>query len=201
MLSGRAASLVYSVAYQIDNIPGIPGVGQKTATKLLDKYGDLDGILAHVDELKGKHKERFEDYRDQVLLSRELVTIDQKVPLDVGLDDLMLPEVAASELNALYKRLEFYSLLSEEEAAKDQAAAADADFAAIESLAQLDALLASLPGPEEGAAAIFPVYDAPSPVRGELAGLALSTGPKHARFIGLANADGIVESSVEILVG
>ncbi len=181
---------------KIDNIPGIPGVGQKTATKLLEQYGDLAGILAHIDALKGKQKQRFEDHQDQARLSRELATIDQKVPLELGLDDLKLVPVEPAALNELYKRLEFYSLLSEEEAAKDQAAAADADFAAISSLAQLDALLASLPGPDEGAVAVYPVVDPPSPVRGELAGLALSFAPDSARLIPLHCVGGLGEAAL-----
>jgi DNA polymerase I len=177
---------------KIDNIPGVPGVGQKTATKLLDDYGDLDGILANVGELKGKLKERLEDHRDQALMSRELATIDTKVPLELGLDDLKLVPVEPSALNALYKRLEFYSLLSEEQAAEDQAASAGADFGVITSLDELDALLAELPGPEEGAVAVFPVVDPPTSVRGALAGLALSFAPDSARLIPLASpiADG-----------
>jgi DNA polymerase-1 len=181
---------------KVDNVPGIPGVGPKTATALLDKYGDLDGILAHVDELKGKRKERFEDSREQVVLSRELVTIDTKVPLELGLEDLKLEPVEPSALNELYKRLEFYSLLSEEEAAKDQAADADADFAATTSLDQLDALLAELPPAGEGAVAVQPIYDAPSPVRGALAGLALSWAEHHARFVPLACVGGLGEAAL-----
>ena len=181
---------------KIDNIPGIPGVGQKTATKLLEDYGDLDGILAHVDELKGKLKERIQDHREQAQLSRELATIDVNVALELGLDDLKLvpPETAA--LNKLYKRLEFYSLLSEEEAAKDQAAASDADFVVIASLEQLDELLAELPSAEEGAVALFPVFDPPSPVRGRLAGLALSFAPNSARLIPIHCVGGLGEAAI-----
>ena len=181
---------------KVDNIPGVPGVGQKTATKLLEDYGDLDGILAHIDDLKGKRKQNFEDYRDQAVLSRELATIDVNVPLELGLDDLALVPVEASALNQIYKRLEFYSLLSEEEAAKDQAADANADFSTITSLAELDALLADLPGPDQGAVALHPVFDPPSPVRGTLAALALSFAPDSARLIPLACVDGLGEAGL-----
>jgi len=181
---------------KIDNIPGVPGVGQKTATMLLDKYGDLDGVLAHVDELKGKRKQNFLDYRDQAVLSRELATIDLKVPLELGLEDLKLVPVESSALNELYKRLEFYSLLSEEEAAQDQAADSDCDYAAVRSLAELDALLASLPGPDEGAVAVFPVVDPPSSVRGSLAALAISFAPGSARLIPLACVGGLGEPAL-----
>src|SRR5690606_13703560 len=181
---------------KIDNIPGIPGIGQKTATKLLDDYGDLDNILAHVDDFKGKQKQRFEDHREQALLSRELATIDVNVALELGLDDLKLVPLEPGALNELYKRLEFYSLLSDEEAARDQAAASDADFVAVSSLAELDALLAELPGAEEGAVALFPVFDPPSPVRGTLAGLALSFAANSARLIPLGCVGGLGEAAI-----
>ena len=196
VLPEKFVDLLAMMGDKVDNVPGIPGVGQKTATKLLDEYGDLDGILANIDKLKGKRKERFEDNREQVLLSRELVTIDTKVELELGLDDLKLKVVEPSALNQLYKRLEFYSLLSEEEAAKDQAAAADADFAAITSLAELDALIASFPGDDEGAVAVHPLYDDPSPVRGKLAGLAFCFEPNKARFVPLACGEGLGDAAV-----
>lgn len=181
---------------KIDNIPGIPGVGPKTAKTLLETYGTLESILEHVDDMKGKRKERFEAHRDQALLSKQLATIETHVPLELGLDDLKLvaPETAA--LNALYKRLEFYSLLSEEEAAKDQVADADADFGAIATLAELDALIAELPGPDEGAVAVQAFYDTHSPVWGELAGLAISTEPNWARFIPIACVDGLGAAAI-----
>ena len=58
-----------------DNVPGIPGVGEKTAQKLIKKFGTVENLLAHTEELKGKQKERVEENREQALLSKELVTI------------------------------------------------------------------------------------------------------------------------------
>ena len=196
VLPDKFVDLLAMMGDKVDNVPGVPGVGQKTATKLLEQYGDLDGILAHVGDMKGKRKENFENFHDQVLLSRELVTIDQKVPLELGLADLKLVEVEPRALNELYKRLEFYSLLSEEEAAKDQAADANADFAAITSLAELDALIASCPGADEGAVAIMAFFDGPSPMSGALAGLAFSLAPNSARFVPLACVDGLGEAAI-----
>nr|WP_255215983.1 DNA polymerase I [Pseudenhygromyxa sp. WMMC2535] len=188
--------LLAMIGDKVDNVPGIPGVGPKTAKALLDKYGTLAGILDHVDELKGKQKERFADNREQVLLSRELVTIDTAAPIELGLDDLKLTSPDPAALNALYKRLEFYSLLSEEEAAKDQAADANADFVALTSLAAVDALLAELPGAQEGAVALMPFIDDDAPVRGALAALALSTGPGWARLIPLDCVGGLGEAGL-----
>jgi DNA polymerase-1 len=185
---------------KVDNIPGVPGIGQKTAQKLLDDYGDLAGVLAHTGELKGKTKERLEDHREQALLSQKLAQIDCEVPLalELDLDSLKLTPVDPAALNSLYKRLEFYSLLSEEDAKADQQAGSEMDFAIVDSLAALTELLAALPSADEGAVAVSPIYDPPSPVRGGLAALALSLGPGHARLIPLACTDGLGDPALAL---
>ena len=71
-----------------DNVPGVPGIGPKTAQKLIAEYGSVEELLAHTDQLKGKQKQNVEEHREQALLSKELVTIECDVPLDVGLADL-----------------------------------------------------------------------------------------------------------------
>ncbi|MFV8749686.1 DNA polymerase I [Nannocystaceae bacterium ST9] len=196
VLPEKFVDLLALMGDKVDNIPGVPGIGQKTAQKLLDDYGDLAGVLAHTAELKGKTKERLEDYREQALLSQDLARIDCAVPLELELDALKLTPVEPAALNLLYKRLEFYSLLSEEDAKADQQAGAEMDFAVVESLAALAELLAELPGPDEGAVAVFPIHDPPSPVRGGLAALALSLGPGHARLIPLACSDGLGDAAL-----
>ncbi len=119
------------VGDKADNIPGVPGVGPKTAKKLLERFGDLDTIRASTGELKGKQKERLEEHADDARLSRELATIDCHVPLDelgLTLSDLEIPTVDRSKVDALYRELEFFSLLSGSDAAER---AADADYEAL----------------------------------------------------------------------
>ena len=93
-----------------DNVPGIPGIGPKTAQKLIAQYDSVEGLLNHVDELKGKQKENVETYREQALLSKELVTIHLNVPLDFGLDDLAVQKRDEQKLKALFAELEFSTL-------------------------------------------------------------------------------------------
>jgi DNA polymerase-1 len=93
-----------------DNIPGVPGIGPKTAQKLIGQYGSVEGVLDHVDELKGKQKENVETYREQALLSKELVTIELEVPVTIGLDDLAVKEKDVEKLKALFAELEFETL-------------------------------------------------------------------------------------------
>ncbi|MYB57956.1 MAG: DNA polymerase I [Gemmatimonadetes bacterium] len=93
-----------------DNVPGVPGIGPKTAQKLIAQYDSVEGLLDHVDELKGKQKENVETYREQALLSKELVTIHLNVPLDFGLDNLAVKTRDEQKLKTLFAELEFSTL-------------------------------------------------------------------------------------------
>ena len=93
-----------------DNVPGIPGIGPKTAQKLIAQYNSVEGLLDHVDELKGKQKENVETYREQALLSKKLVTIHLNVPLDFGLNDLAVKDRDEQKLKTLFAELEFNTL-------------------------------------------------------------------------------------------
>ena len=182
---------------QIDNIPGVPGIGQKGAAKLLADYGSLDGVLEHLDDLKGRQRKSLEEHRDQALLSRELAAIDRNVPLELGLDDLAVVPPEPAELNGLYRELEFYSLLSEQAVSEQEQASSDADYASCRTLDDLDALLDSLPADKP--VAVYPLIDAFLPVRGPLAGLAICAEPSKARWVPLAGVGGFGEPGVERL--
>ncbi len=95
-----------------DNIPGIPGIGDKTAVKLLQKYGTLENILANTDKEKGKLREKLETWPDQAKMCKELATIRRDAPVDFRLSDCKLPDLKAAipalkklRLNALIKRI------------------------------------------------------------------------------------------------
>ena len=76
-----------------DNIPGIPGVGDKTAVKLLQQYGTLENVLAHTDEIKGKLREKIETWADQARQCKELATIRRDAPIAWTLSDCVLPDL------------------------------------------------------------------------------------------------------------
>ncbi len=90
-----------------DNIPGVPGVGPKTAQKLIARYGSVENLLEHTDELKGKQKENVEANRERALLCKRLVTIMTDAPLDVSPDELVRGEYDEEKLNALFGEFEF----------------------------------------------------------------------------------------------
>ena len=93
-----------------DNVPGIPGVGEKTAKQLLEKYGSLDEILAHADEIPGKLGQNVQNGKDIAILSKELVTINCDVPVECTLDDIKFTPVYSQAVRTLLGQLEITSL-------------------------------------------------------------------------------------------
>ncbi len=93
-----------------DNIPGIPGIGEKTAKKLIAEFGSIENLIANAAKLKGKQRENVETHADQALLSKELATIITDVPIDVTWDDLVLSPRDNEALKDLFNEFEFRSL-------------------------------------------------------------------------------------------
>lgn len=93
-----------------DNIPGIPGIGEKTAAKLIAQFGSVETLLEGTAQLKGKQKERVETHRDQALLSKELATIDIEVPIEVNWEELELSDPDEEALRSLCVEFEFNSI-------------------------------------------------------------------------------------------
>ncbi len=94
-----------------DNVPGVPGIGPKTAAQLLDEYGDLDTLLAHAGEIKQqKRRENLIEFASQARISRKLVTLSIDVPLDVPLNDLAVEAVDGAKAVAFCKAMEFTAL-------------------------------------------------------------------------------------------
>lgn len=91
----------------VDNIPGIPGIGEKTAIKLIKKYGSMEGLLKNTDDLKGKQKENVINYSDQALISKQLATIILDVPIDFKEEELLLKDPDEDFLKNLFEELEF----------------------------------------------------------------------------------------------
>ena len=93
-----------------DNVPGCSGIGPKSAASLVYKYGDIDGIYAHIDELKGKQRQNLLDCQPTVHLSRTLVTICTEVPTDITPEDLEKKHIDVKILEPIFKELELFSL-------------------------------------------------------------------------------------------
>ena len=95
-----------------DNVPGIPGIGPKTAAQLLEEFGDLDQLLARAGEIKQqKRRENILQYAEQARISRQLVTLKKDTPIDVGIEDFSLEPQDGRKLIAFLKTMEFNSLI------------------------------------------------------------------------------------------
>ncbi|MGE6218320.1 DNA polymerase I [Nubsella zeaxanthinifaciens] len=94
----------------VDNIPGIPGIGEKTAKALIKQYGSMENIFAHTHELKGKQKENIENHVEQGLISKKLATIILNVPIEFNEQQLLVEEPSKELLEPLFAELEFRTI-------------------------------------------------------------------------------------------
>ena len=101
-----------------DNIPGVKGIGEKTALKLLHDYKTLDGVYDNLDKLTPKMREKLENDKDNAYMSYDLATIYKEVPMEISIPDIKLKNKNSDKLNEMYKELEFYSFLKKEEEKK-----------------------------------------------------------------------------------
>ena len=95
-----------------DNIPGVAGVGEKTAKTLLQTYGDLDGVYAHIDEIKGKLQEKLITNKDMAYLSYQLATINVDSPVEINFDDCVVKDYMNKDSIACFKSLNFKTIVS-----------------------------------------------------------------------------------------
>ena len=138
---GKIIEIFSLMGDKSDNVPGVPGIGEKTAAELINAYGTLDGVYANLDSItKKKAKEALAANREKAYLSRQLVTIDTAVPLDILWSNCQLPQPDEEALRGLYKKFEFKRLLESLATAPQSAK----NYHMITSAAHIDALLARL---------------------------------------------------------
>jgi DNA polymerase-1 len=97
----------------IDNIPGVPGIGEKGAKALIQQYGSLDGVYEHLDELKPAQRKKLEEHRDKAFMSRDLAKIKCDLEIDLDFDTLKRRDPDRPKLHDVFSRLEFASLMQE----------------------------------------------------------------------------------------
>lgn len=93
-----------------DNIPGVKGIGEKTALKLLQDYNSVENIYVNIDKISGKLKDKLLESKDDAFMSKQLATIYKEVPINMTLEDLKYKGPNAKDLKSMYEELEFYSL-------------------------------------------------------------------------------------------
>jgi DNA polymerase-1 len=190
----------------VDNVPGAPGIGIKTASALINEYGDLDTLLARASEVKqDKRRQTLIDFADQIRLSRQLVQLDCDTPLPTAIDDLGVEEPQAEVLQAFLDKMEFRTLSRRVNEARsggaDPAAtpapearapsapthgAIDVNaYRCVRDLAALDAWIARAIA--KGIVAFDTETDALSASSANLCGVSLATAPGDACYIPLGH--------------
>jgi DNA polymerase-1 len=129
----------------IDNIPGVPGVGEKTAAKLIGQFGGVERLYENLSLVPGKLRETLAANRKQALLSRELATVSTRVPIAVDLETFRRREPDWDKLRALWTELEFHTLLRQVPAAPSALEAAGGDVATFADAAALAEYLGRVP--------------------------------------------------------
>ncbi len=181
-----------------DNVPGVPGIGVKTAAQLINDYGDLDGLLAHAEEIKQpKRRQNLIEHAEMARLSRELVTLRTDTPLPVPLEELARADPDRDVLLAFLRAQEFKSVAARVEAQIDEAAGVPAPAEAeapgfpdtYPLVADGDALGAwATRARETGSLAVELVTGAGTPEEARIVGLALAVAPGEACYVPVDHA-------------
>ena len=191
---GRVVEVQALMGDPTDNIPGVPGVGEKTAIKLIAEWNDLDSVLENGAAIKGKLGERVREHADLARLSKTLATLDRDVPLSVSVDDLAVTEPDRSRLRELFGTFEFRRLLdaldtegvpsgtSEEEAS---VAAPAGRYETVRTPAQLAAVVQAVRA--AGTFCLDTETTALEAIDAELVGVALAVEEERAWYVPVAH--------------
>jgi DNA polymerase-1 len=167
-----------------DNIPGVPGIGEKTAKALIDEFGDIETLLASLDQLKGKRRENLENFADQARLSKRLVTLVDDLDLDVDDKTFVLSEPNREALTELFKECEFPKLL-QEFSVDSRASASGESYRAVLTETELAEMIAALQKSERFA------FDTETtgldPLRVDLVGLSFAVTAGEAWYVPLTH--------------
>jgi DNA polymerase-1 len=162
-----------------DNIPGVPGIGPKTAAQLIEEFGSVEELLKRVEKVKNqKVRAGLTRYGEQARLSRELAVLDSQAPLDSDLEDLKLGEPDRKRLQMIFKEMEFSKLLKEFSFRPDHAAD---DYRSIMDKKDLDELVQNLK--KAKAFALDLESTSLEPMRAEIVGYSFSFQPHQAFYI------------------
>ncbi|MFQ5563268.1 MAG: DNA polymerase I [Parvularculaceae bacterium] len=184
-----------------DNVPGVPGVGVKTAAQLIEEYGDLETLLERADEIKqNKRRENLIEFADQARLSKELVTLRADVPLDDPLDALRMRKLDLERLLPFLEKMEFNALIErlkrdnggnvggESASPAQQSLSTAAENAGYETIFDEKALEAWIArARERGVVAVDTETDSLNAMQANLVGVSLSTEPGRACYIPLGH--------------
>ena len=165
-----------------DNIPGVPGVGEKTAVGLVREFGSFEGVFDHVEKIKKKKlKENLQQFRDDAVLSKKLVTIDRFVPVDNNIDQLKVGEPLGDELADIFREQEFKGLWEQFATRKE----GPNDYDLCLSNESLQALVRQIKS--KGMVAVDTETTSTNPLEAKLVGISFSCDEGKATYLPLAH--------------
>ena len=193
---GKVVEVQALIGDSVDNVPGVPGIGPKTACQLIQEFGDVEAVLAAAPSMKpSKRRDMLIEHAENARISRKLVTLCDEVPLPVGLESLVAREPERARLGEFLHRLGFRSTairlgLEQAQAAAEPAPSARAEaatpaspFGPYETVVTMDALAAWIAEARRDGLLAVEVKDGP----GGLIGLALAVAPGRACYVPLAH--------------
>ena len=176
-----------------DNIPGIPGVGEKTALSLIQQFASLENLLENTHRItKPALRRKLEQFKDQALLSKKLVTINSAVPLDVSIEDLKLRQPQKKRLAELFRGLEFKSLMDR---FSEHAELSKKDYRLILNRDELNALIKAIR--KKGIVCLDTETTSKNPLSAELVGLSFCVEPGTAFYVPLRHTGEGSESQID----
>ena len=168
-----------------DNIPGVPGIGEKTAIALIKEFGNIDNLLNNIEKVsKPSIREKLKQYTEQALLSRRLGVINKYVELNTPVEGLILKDANSDELTNLLKELEFFTLLKEMTAGEERV---KGEYQLITEEEPFENLLKNILSSQ--AMAIDILANHQEPMRADIVGISISLKPREAFYISIGQMD------------
>ena len=195
---GQMIDFFALVGDKVDNIPGVAGVGEKTASALISNYGDLEGIYRNLEELRPSVAQRLREHKDNAYLSRELVTIKTDVEVGTGIEDFRYDGYATEDLQEIFSELEFEKLLDEIGASRTPGESGAVRYDSYEtvfeekSLGQVISLIE-----EAGELSIDLETDSKLPMNADIVGFSLCTAPGRAFYVPVGHT-GTIEAEKQM---
>ncbi|MEW6238769.1 MAG: DNA polymerase I [Candidatus Omnitrophota bacterium] len=169
-----------------DNVPGVPGIGEKTAKDLIQQFGSLDNLYKNLNQLKGKKRENLLNHKDMAMLSQKLVTIHVNVPIDMGTDGVKIGAPDWEGLRAFYLEMEFRTFASELGGAP--AKAEELRYETIRSFAELKEMIAQIK--RRGACALDTETTSLDSLSARLVGFSFSVEERQGWYVPIGHSRG-----------
>jgi len=161
-----------------DNVPGVPGIGEKGAKELISKYGSLEQVYENLTDIKGKRYQMLRDHRESAFLSKKLVSIDTHVPLDLDLETCKFTKIDPARVVPVFKRLNFQSLLKEfMQSTHDE----KVDYRVIQEMSELERLIEELRAARSFALDLETTSQ--RPMQADMVGISVSWQPGTAFYV------------------